>query len=279
MNKSYRNVWKLVFITMCLLFLFSLLSLMPLFDSHPYVVYAIGELSIIIPIIIGISMLRKNSMSLNTSTFSKDLVPVLMVLPFCAQAFFSVVLLPIQALIYNFLGEMPNSVPVVNSFGEYIIQVLVICLLPAVLEELLFRSIIMRMLKPYGIATTILASALAFSMLHMDLRSFVMIFVMGMFLAIVKLATGSLSACILVHFSNNLFSITLSAINLEGLGAFQYLFTLVPAFIFPFLFMHFLKKCRKNIYTLTTQTKKTGFSVGLCLSVILYAVMGIAGAI
>lgn len=80
-------------------------------------------------------------------------------------------------------------------------------IVPAFAEELLFRGVILTHLKPYGKGIAVLASALLFGVMHMNLSQLLYATAAGVVLGVVYVSTGSLWLCILIHFANNLFNI------------------------------------------------------------------------
>lgn len=79
--------------------------------------------------------------------------------------------------------------------------------IPAFSEELLFRGVIVTHLKPYGKGFAVLASALLFGAMHMNLSQLLYATAAGVILGIVYVTTNSLWLCILIHFANNLFNV------------------------------------------------------------------------
>lgn len=79
-----------------------------------------------------------------------------------------------------------------------------VCLLAPVLEEMLFRGLILRsFLGQYQRSTAIGASALLFGVAHLNLYQFVVAFAMGLFLGWLYERTRSLVPCIALHGAYN----------------------------------------------------------------------------
>ena len=75
-------------------------------------------------------------------------------------------------------------------------------------EELLFRGGLFRFLKSrFPTAPAIIASSVCFALLHMNWFSFLPLFILGCFLSLVTLKTGSLKPAILMHALFNLNSV------------------------------------------------------------------------
>jgi len=96
----------------------------------------------------------------------------------------------------------------IDSWGMYLMCVLVIAVFPAVLEELIFRGVIFNELKKHGTILAIVASSAMFAAFHLTLVQFVYQFILGVVFALVYLRTGNIMHAILLHFVNNFFIIT-----------------------------------------------------------------------
>ncbi len=76
---------------------------------------------------------------------------------------------------------------------------------PALTEELLCRSVLMREYEGMGVFSSIFVSALLFSMLHFNAASFPIYFFSGMVLGFVSFVTRSVLASMAVHLLNNMY--------------------------------------------------------------------------
>lgn len=90
---------------------------------------------------------------------------------------------PVEAL-----GELPVAFNLIYS-----------CLLAPVCEELCFRWMILRRLRPWGDGFAVCASALLFALVHGNLYQMLYAFAVGLVLGGILLHTGSLKGCILLH--------------------------------------------------------------------------------
>ena len=75
--------------------------------------------------------------------------------------------------------------------------------LPAVMEEILFRRMILGRMLPYGEGFAVLISAALFALAHGTVMQTVPVFCTGLYLGCLYLITGSLPACIGYHMINN----------------------------------------------------------------------------
>ncbi len=97
-----------------------------------------------------------------------------------------------------------------NNFSDYIISVIVIALLPAMFEEILFRGALQNLLSRWfkmpvlGIVIT----AIIFSAIHGSYLGFLSRFALGFVLGWMYYRTGNIWLNILGHFFNNAFAVT-----------------------------------------------------------------------
>lgn len=83
--------------------------------------------------------------------------------------------------------------------------ILLICVQPAVFEELGFRGVILPSLQPMLAAReAVIVSALLFMTLHLAFASFPHLFLIGLVLGYLRARTGSLLPGMLMHFTHNL---------------------------------------------------------------------------
>ncbi len=87
-------------------------------------------------------------------------------------------------------------------------------LLPAILEELLFRGVLLGRLRRHGRGFAAVASALFFTLLHSSLAGLPGIFLLAVVFALVDMRCGSLLPSMLMHGLNNLLAILFA--NLPG---------------------------------------------------------------
>lgn len=95
-----------------------------------------------------------------------------------------------------------------RSFGESVLKLFLLAILPAVCEELFFRGLLLSLLRPsFGPVQTVLLTALFFAVAHANPWYFPYYFVLGIFLGWVRQWRDNLALCMLAHFANNLYSI------------------------------------------------------------------------
>ncbi len=105
-----------------------------------------------------------------------------------------------EAVGYNFEGV---SLPLNTPF-ELGLNLVLLALLPAIFEELIFRGIIFNGLKnTKGNVFAVVVSSLLFALMHGNLAQFVYPFIMGLIFSMIVLRTGNLLYSMIVHFVNN----------------------------------------------------------------------------
>ena len=90
-----------------------------------------------------------------------------------------------------------------TNFWWLLLSILLIGILPAATEELIYRGMIFNGLKKMGKWPAILLSALAFCLMHGSIPQFPYTFLLGIVLGYVMWETGALWLCMLIHFCNN----------------------------------------------------------------------------
>ncbi|MBE6670701.1 MAG: CPBP family intramembrane metalloprotease [Ruminococcaceae bacterium] len=79
--------------------------------------------------------------------------------------------------------------------------------IPAIVEELLFRKAILGNLLPYGKWFAVILSSVCFSLMHRNPSQTIYTFVGGIILAVVVINSNSVFPAMLLHFLNNLLSV------------------------------------------------------------------------
>ena len=98
----------------------------------------------------------------------------------------------------------------VNSIGGLFINIIVIALLPAIGEELIFRGILLRLFKEWfnNMHVAIIISAFLFSFIHFQFYGFIPRMLLGIVFGYLLYWSGSILMPMLAHFINNAFAVT-----------------------------------------------------------------------
>ena len=89
----------------------------------------------------------------------------------------------------------------------FLIQIVLLAVIPAMVEEFIFRGLFYHSYRKNGILGAALASAFAFGLIHFNLNQFCYAFVLGIVFALIVEATGSIFSSMLAHFAINTYSI------------------------------------------------------------------------
>lgn len=116
----------------------------------------------------------------------------------------------VTALIVFAITGKQNAVNVGSSYPLALIKH---ALLPALLEEMLFRYLPMRLVAPYSRRNAIIISSVVFALIHMDIFSIPYAFFAGVVFILLSIATDSVIPSIIIHFINNAISVTVIFIN------------------------------------------------------------------
>ncbi len=147
-------------------------------------------------------------------------VPLKELLP--AKSFNFLVLFPVLFFLWaaqNLIGEVNNALNVIlpppawfwelfnkifeSDYGIYGAILKVVIIAP-VIEELIFRGIIMHgLMRNYSGFTAVSVSALMFALFHLNPWQFPATFILGLLLGILMLRTRNIYLCILGHVINN----------------------------------------------------------------------------
>ena len=110
---------------------------------------------------------------------------------------------------YFVRNVVADAMPQILSLG--IVQAIILmALLPALAEEFLFRGILYHSYRRVSVPLAVITSALLFGLMHMNLNQMPYAFFIGMVLALMVEATGSLYTSVLMHFLLNAFSVAIS---------------------------------------------------------------------
>lgn len=171
------------------------------------------------------------------------------------------------------LGIQLNTIPYELTTTNYFISLISMVLLPAVCEELLFRGLVFKGLKPYGKVFSITISALIFAIYHMSIDQTIYPFLFGLLLSVIMYKENNILYCIAMHFTNNFLSLTFSYFKINfSYAHWTYIliaFILVIAFLA--IVLYFTIKGSKNIEKEKISMEgKAYFYICLVILIIIY---------
>lgn len=118
------------------------------------------------------------------------------------MAYLNAVLLPTAAEANDAIFDMDLTSPY-----KIVLLFFSTAVVPAFVEELMFRGMIYSNLRPYGRGVAIVISAVLFGLMHQNAGQLLYATAAGVVLAVVYEMTRSFWCCVLLHFFNNFFSI------------------------------------------------------------------------
>ncbi len=188
-------------------------------DNNISMAYQIiaSVLFILVPFVIAYAVLKKKKIAgilpLGTTYNTKAAISLtmlcvpLMIFSTFAINFVSTIIQSVLGITFTTGVEDPK---ILGAEGIFI-AVLSTAVLPAILEEVVVRGIIMQPLRRFGDKFAIVASALIFGIMHGNMVQIPYTIVAGLFMGYLAIATGSLWPSIILHFVNNFYSVALLA--------------------------------------------------------------------
>lgn len=133
----------------------------------------------------------------------KDFIVILII---CMGATY---LFNMVSLAINYVIGLFKQSPVVNPLdsvigGNLVLQILILAVSAPIVEEIIFRKLLLNRLRPYGDKTAIWVSALAFALFHGNLSQALYAMVLGMIFAYVVIRTNDIRYSIALHMIINL---------------------------------------------------------------------------
>lgn len=161
-------------------------------------------LAFLLPIIITLFLTRKDKFK---GGFSVDAEKTGKFAPIIAPTVSVIVIISfLTSFLIFYLTGKTNSVDLGDSF---ILALLTHALLPALLEEAVFRYIPMRLLESHSRCGTVIISAIFFSLIHHNLFVIPYAFIAGVIFMTVDIWANSVIPSIIIHFINNALSVGL----------------------------------------------------------------------
>ena len=161
-------------------------------------------------------------------------------------------------------GKIAETVPL-ESVWDYVLFSVVLCVLPAIAEELFFRGLILGNLSRAGKVAATLTVSLCFALYHGNVYQLAYQFIYGAALCVLTLKSKSVLPAVLAHFLNNfaVISVEFFGIPIE-LSSFYCIAAGVVAIVAFIVFIALLSRSDKKSSEKSeteTQTEKDRESV------------------
>lgn len=121
----------------------------------------------------------------------------------------------------SFLGyQTPVSfgevVEVKATFGNFMLDVLLVAVLPAICEEFLHRGLVLQGTKHSGFTKSIIISSVLFGLMHLNISQVSYAIVLGLIMGFASVVAKSIWVPIIMHFTNNFISVYLDYASVNG---------------------------------------------------------------
>ncbi len=184
-------------------------------------------------------------------------------------------------LLFSLLGKTPTvTLPDLSSPVNIVLAAVIICVLPAIGEELIFRKVLVDGFSEYGAALAIILSGVLFSLSHLNLAQTVHQLFLGCMLSYLYIKTKNITLTVIIHFINNCLALFLPLFT--GEATWNNLTVLGISFaaggvILALSLIYLIKKVKKIPHLSEEERKKPSvFTIG---TVAIMAVLWLVAAI
>ncbi len=134
--------------------------------------------------------------------------------------------------------EVPEADFSITEPSQYaiIIQLVYVCIIGPVVEEIIYRGLVIKLLSPYGKGMAIFFSALFFGLMHGNLSQSLTTFIGGIIYAMVAVNCNSIVPTLIIHVLNNTFA---SITDIGDALGLDNAYTLYLALVIILMFMGF----------------------------------------
>lgn len=200
----------------------------------------------------------------------------------------------VTSYVLAFLEQFGITAPeapkmMLNTPNSYLLNLFIIAVLPAILEEAVFRGCVLRLLRPYGEWFAIVVSAVVFGLMHGNIRQIPFAIIVGLVLGWLYVITNNIWIPVTVHFINNAVSVSMEYFGFSlaenAVGTFYTMIILALAFVGIVSAVILLIFCRLHLRMQPKTTLLSGaerFGVLLkaptfLIAIILYVLLTVLG--
>ena len=180
--------------------------------------------------------------------------------------------------------ELPST-PYANGIIPFFMSVVAVAIVPAIMEEFVFRGVVLGMLRKFGDGFAIIASAAIFGIVHGNVIQSAFAFIVGIILGYIVIRTNSLLPGIIIHLINNFRSLLVPVFSYNLGNDAGILFEEISSIVFAFIgiigLVYLLKK-DKNMFLISESysplsvTKRFNYltvNAGMIVSLIICIIM------
>ncbi len=193
----------------------------------------------------------KKSLRLQNTNVKNYFVPVLASIPVVIVA---AIISQVINLIYPFPESYLENLQKIINMSDFPLwkNILIIAVLPAICEELMFRGFIIRGFEKRGFWNAIIITAFLFAVLHLDPFRFIPVGLLGIWMGYLLLKTGSIFVPMLAHALNNTLAVLLSRDYIPFIGKIAEdgelpYWSIIPALIIIYVIYLWVEKINLKI--------------------------------
>ncbi len=173
--------------------------------------YLVVPIVSIIVLVLYVFVLKRDISCLPIKDKPKPFAMPIAVVAGVGVLFFLMIFNYIAAYIANAVQyEMSVTYPILEDALDWILSIVVICIIPSIVEEVIFRGLLLSSLKSFGDIIAVVLSALTFAFFHLNPAQSIYPFLYGIVLGLVAVKTGNVYYSMIMHFINNLLTILLA---------------------------------------------------------------------
>lgn len=206
MYKSTKVGWYFLFAVAVYLGLGYILPLLPFDVQSVNFSYFFGQLSILIPVLVYIICTKGDCIrAIHLKKIKIENALIVVIISWLCMPVASFLNVISMMFAQNHVAASIDSL-VDNSF---IVNIVMIAVVPAILEEIAYRGIVFYGLRQYGIVAAAVVSGVLFGLNHMNLNQFLYAAFLGIMLALMDEASDSIFASMIMHFVFNINTVIL----------------------------------------------------------------------
>lgn len=214
------NVFALVFLVSYLVLAVVASFIIAIFRLPDWSSYILSEIVLIAPVAVFLAVKKVNPLKMDfiKTPHFKDVV---------LSVLYAVSLLPVIYLLniitMTFSDNLVNDA--IGEINQYSlpVQLLLMAVLPALVEEFIFRCVFFGAYRKRNILGGVFMSGLIFGLIHLNVNQCVYAVAMGIAFALLVEASGSIFNSVAAHFFINGMSVTLSAVMIKAQGLEEYI--------------------------------------------------------
>lgn len=171
--------------------------------------------------------------------------------------------------------DTPINLPSLDGVG--LIGVLItIAVLPAIFEEVIFRGLLLKGMKTFGMVGTVLLNGALFALYHQNPAQTLYQFCCGCAFALVAIRAGSILPTVVSHFINNALIILLTKFGVADFGGIVVLVISILCLIASLVWLIFIDKGKNIACENTGKTERKHFFLYASVGIAMYALTWIS---